>query len=344
MNSDGTVKKTTEINSATPNGPSLADDDEFGTSVAGIGDVDGDGVPDIAVGAKGDDAGGNLRGTVHVITLHSYGGPKKTTEINSATPNGPSLADGDEFGTSVAGIGDVDGDGTADIAVGAPGDDSGLEGASGAVYVVFMKPDGTVKSTAEIELSSPNGPLLTTFDFFGSSVSGLGDMDGDGTPDIVAGARGDDLGGASRGALHVMFLNSDGTVQRTAEINSTNGPILSNYDELGHSVAAIGDIDGDGTADIAAGTPADGTGGLNTGTVHLFLMNSNGTVKRAAEINSTTANGPSIGSLDQFRLLRLGHAGYRRRRRAGHSGGRKRVGGWGSWARCMSSSCSRTCP
>ena len=66
---DGDVTSTVEINSSTANGPSLDDDDIFGTSVVNIGDLNGDGVNDLAVGADGDDAGGINRGAVHILYM-----------------------------------------------------------------------------------------------------------------------------------------------------------------------------------------------------------------------------------------------------------------------------------
>ena len=72
VTNDGSVDSTVEINSSTANGPTLADSDWFGRSVANIGDLDGDGVNDLAVGASGDDGGdgiGNNSGAVHIIFL-----------------------------------------------------------------------------------------------------------------------------------------------------------------------------------------------------------------------------------------------------------------------------------
>ena len=68
-NSDGSVDSTVEINDSTENGPDLENNDRFGWSVANIGDLDGNGVNDLAVGATQDDNGGNNRGTVHILSL-----------------------------------------------------------------------------------------------------------------------------------------------------------------------------------------------------------------------------------------------------------------------------------
>ena len=130
-------KNTVEINDDTVSGPVLSDTDLFGESVANIGDLDGDGNTDIVVGADQDDAGGADRGAVHIIFLNADGTPKSTVEINDDTANGPTLSDGDQFGVSVANIGDIDSNGTTDIVVGAILDDAG--GADrGAVHIIFL--------------------------------------------------------------------------------------------------------------------------------------------------------------------------------------------------------------
>ena len=93
-----------------------------------MGDIDGDGVPDLAAGAHGN--WGSSRGAVHVMLMNADGTVKSTSEINDTTPNGPVLADHDHFGSSVTLLGDLDGDGVPDLAVGAYHDNAGgdLEG------------------------------------------------------------------------------------------------------------------------------------------------------------------------------------------------------------------------
>ena len=302
MNADGTVKSTSEINATTPNGPVLVDHGQFGISVASIGDIDGDGVPDLAAGAYGNWV--SSRGTVHVMLMNADGTVKSTSEINDLTPNGPVLADHDKFGASVASIGDLDGDGVSDLAVGAYFDAAGGTN-KGAVHVMLMNADGTVKSTSEINDLTPNGPVLDD-DRFGRSVASLGDLDGDGVPDLAVGGYFDNGRGTNRGAVHIMLMNADGTVKSTSEINDTtpNGPVLADHDHFGAAVASMGDLDGDGVPDLAVGAYGDDGKGVRgddgRGAVHVMLMNADGTVKSTSEINGTTPNGPVLDDHDNF--------------------------------------------
>ncbi|MEC9063822.1 MAG: integrin alpha, partial [Pseudomonadota bacterium] len=314
MNTDGSVDSTVEINDSTANGPDLEDSDFFGDSVANIGDLNGDGVNDLAVGAYKDDAGGSARGAVHIMFMNTDGSVDSTVEINDSTANGPTLRNGDWFGVSVANIGDLNGDGVNDLAVGAELDDMDESGnatggsARGAVHIMFMNTDGSVDSTVEINDSTANGPTLTNSDKFGISVANIGDLDGDGVNDLAVGAYEDATGGANRGAVHIMFMNTDGSVDSTVEINSStaNGPTLANADKFGRSVANIGDLDGDGVNDLAVGATGDNMkangneDGANRGAVHIIHMNTDGSVKSVVEINDFTTNGPSIGDHDWF--------------------------------------------
>ena len=151
-----------------------------------------------------------------------------TVEINEDV-DGITLANTDHFGDSVANIGDLDGDGVNDLAVGAKRDDAGTGSDAGAVHILFMNKDGSVKSTEQIDHTTANGPTLRNVDRFGDSVANIGDLNGDGIDDLAVGATNDDtksngsFGGKNwnAGAVHILFLNRDGTLARdTAVINS----------------------------------------------------------------------------------------------------------------------------
>ena len=170
-----------------------------------LGDLDGDGHTELAVGASGDDTNGSGRGAVHVLFLNANGTVKNIRKIASGTNGGPVLSDDDAFGRAVASVGDLDGDGVTDLAVGAYRDDTG-GGGRGAVHVLLLNSDGTVKSSQKIASGIGGGPTLANDDRFGSSVASLGDLDGDGRIELAVGAETDDTGGDSRGAVHVLFL------------------------------------------------------------------------------------------------------------------------------------------
>ncbi len=309
LNTDGTVQKTVEINDTTTNGPTLNNSDSLGTSIASLGDLDGSGgaAAVLAVGAYHDDAGGVNRGTAHLLYLNANGSVQKTVEINDTTTNGPTLNNFDNFGASVASLGDLDGSGgaAAVLAVGAYANDFGSTG-SGVVHLLYLNTDGTVQKTVEINDTTVDGPTLRDNDRFGSSVASLGDLDGSGgaVAVLAVGAYADDAGGTDRGALHLLYLNTDGSVQKTVEINdnTVGGPVLNNSDRFGSSVASLGDLDGSGgtAAVLTVGAYYDDTKGRDRGTVHLLWLNADGTVQKTIEINDITVSGPTLNNGDYF--------------------------------------------
>ena len=190
-------------------------------------------------------------------------------------------------------LGDVDGDGVTDLAVGVPHDDDGGSN-RGAVLVLFLNADGTVKSLQKISDTEGNFTgTLDDNDWFGWSVTGLGDLDVDGVTDLAVGVINDDDGGAGRGAVWLLFLNADGSVKRHQKISDTEGSFtgtLDDNDMLGQSVASLGDVDGDGVTDLAVGANGDDDGDAANGAVWVLFLNADGTVKGHQKISDTEGN------------------------------------------------------
>ena len=134
------------------------------------------------------------------------------------------------------------------------------DGASeaGAVHVLFLRADGSARAVAKLSHTSVAGLDLAAGDQFGVSVAALGDLDGDSVVDLAVGAYYDDDGAPDAGAVHVLFLKSDGSVSTDRKFFSGLGLVAN--DRFGHSVAALGDLDRQGmqrsrsTAALSAAT------------------------------------------------------------------------------------------
>ncbi len=289
---DGTVAQRTKI--ADGSGGflgTLPDDGLFGASLAPIGDLDGDGIGDVAVGACFDNDGGFRRGAVWILFLDAEGAVRAHQKISSIAGGFAGVLDDEDlFGRSIGPLGDLDGDGVVDIAVGACRDDDGGMN-RGSFWVLFLNPDGTVKSHQKV--SDTQGGLgggLVDFDQFGEAIAALGDFDGDEIPDIAVGSGLDDDGGPDRGAVRIIRLNADGTVKAVNKISSTAGGFggsLSDGDSFGWAVAADGDRSGDGIPDLVLGAPGDDDGGLDRGAVWILYLNADGTVQAHHKISDT---------------------------------------------------------
>lgn len=262
LNPDGTVKAEQEIND-TQGGfvGILRNAVLFGTSVAGLDDLDGDGVEDIVVGAPGYDPradNGANQGSVWIVLLKKDGTVKSNLRITNDENGflGP-LVDGDTFGWAVAGLGDVDGDGVNDLAVGANAFAT-VSPYPGSVWILLLNPDGTVK--AEQKITEGVGGFtgdLDAGDQFGGALASLGDLDQDGVPDLAVGAQNDDDLATDNGAVWVLFLTPSGTVREWQKLSSTEGGVdVSDLQvggaSLGTAIAGYPDYNSDGVFDLLA--------------------------------------------------------------------------------------------
>ena len=295
MNDDGTVDIEQKISDTEGNFPAgLDDSDRFGSAVAGLGDLNGDSILDIAVGAPLDDDGGTDRGAVWILFMNADGTVQFAQKISN-TEGGFSgiLEDNDQFGAAIANIGDLNNDLLPEIAVGAIGDDDGGTD-RGAIWILSLAENGTIFSFQKVSDSSGEfAGTLRDGDFFGSSISGIGDLDADGIEDIAVGAIGDDDGGVDRGAVWALLMNADSTVRFEQKISATDGNFnggLDDDDHFGSSVTGLGDINGDGIFDIAAGAEQDDDGGSNRGAVWLMFMERDGGIISESKISSVSGN------------------------------------------------------
>ena len=272
----------------------ISPDDFFGHDVEIIGDLDGDGVTDIAVGAPYDNDGGQSQGAVYILFLNSDGTVKDSQKISSTEGNFQEQLDAyDAFGRAIANIGDFDSDGVIDIVVGAYHDDDGGYN-TGAVYILFLNSDGTVKDSQKISSTEGNFQnIIDSGDCWGNAITSLDDLDGDGVTDIAVGAHKNYSPGTEMnrvGAVHILFLNSDGTVKHSQEISDTKGDFnaIGDNDIFGIDLTNLSDLDGDGVTDIAVGAQGDSENGFSQGAVYILFLNSDGTVNSYQKISSGT--------------------------------------------------------
>jgi hypothetical protein len=238
----------------------------LGGSVAGAGDVNGDGFADVIAGAALYDDGQTDEGAGFVFlgsaTGVADGDPGTSAAVlESDQPNA-------RLGTSVAAAGDVDGDGFADVILGAPLYDAG-QANEGAAFVFRGGAAGIADGTAATAATRLESDLAGAE--LGVSVSTAGDLDGDGYSDVFVGAPRYAAPLAEEGAAFV-FLGSPAGI---ANATPTTAAIQIESDQagaqLGASVAALGDLNGDGNADLAVGAPFDNGVFNDRGVALIFL-------------------------------------------------------------------------
>ncbi|MEE9151842.1 MAG: integrin alpha [Thermoplasmata archaeon] len=210
-----------------------------GHSVAGAGDFNGDGYDDILVGVPRF-GGASTYGEAFLI-LGKPSGWSDSSLSSGSDIDFHGEHDGDVAGSSVAGAGDVNGDGFDDILIGAPTNDDGGSD-SGKTYLIFGNSSGW---DFDVPLSDANASFYgeNASDKSGHTISGAGDVNGDGYDDILIGAPNNDDGGIDSGKSYLIFGNSSGWA-KNINLSSAEASFIGGRpgDNSGYSVAGAGDV------------------------------------------------------------------------------------------------------
>jgi hypothetical protein len=266
--------------------------DHAGRSVSAAGDVNGDGVGDIIIGAPFGDDGGSNAGEAYVVFGKASGFGTLVLDLSALPASDGFIIQGDAANdwaaSQVSSAGDVNGDGFDDLIIGAPnGDDGGTD--AGEAYVVFGKASGfgTIDLT---DLTASDGFIIQgdiLSDRAGWSVSSAGDVNGDGLDDLIVGVPFGDDGGTDAGEAYVLFGKTTGfgvptggrQVLDLTGLAPSDGFVIqgdTGIDETGLSVSSAGDVNGDGFDDLIVGAVLGDDGGANAGEAYVVFGKASG--------------------------------------------------------------------
>ncbi|NVK03483.1 MAG: FG-GAP repeat protein, partial [Flavobacteriia bacterium] len=269
----------------------ISGEQAFGIGVSAVGDIDGNGVQDLAVGARIGPT--TNRGGLYILFLDSSNNVIDTSRIAYGESGfNQQLGQASRFGNSITGLGDLDGDGNVEIAVGADQYvDSSVK--TGAIFILSISSTGLVTNVNRISSNSSgfNASLPSDADF-GVSISAAPDLDGDGVNDLIVGAEGVSVVDPGEGALYILYLNTNGTVKSFKVLNRNSINLnLSQGLNFGRSLAWIDDLNGDSFADLIVGAPGGNTiNGVSRGSYWILFLNGNQDVIGTSIIADISSN------------------------------------------------------
>jgi len=295
-------------------------DDNLGYSVSDAGDINGDGIGDLVIGSPLSDPDGKSNAGVTYVLFGSTEGFDLT--LNASSLNGTKgfvingTQAGDQSGRSVSNIGDINGDGVDDLAIGAPF--SGISGDnSGAAYIIFgSKESNYFSNPIELFGFGSKGLIIkgsNSAHNAGWAVSGAGDFNGDGIKDLLIGATNyDQEESGIQGESYVIF-GKEGGFSSTIDLSNIGlndglKIISDDPNNLGYSVSDAGDINNDGIDDLIIGAPyADpDPNGNNSGSSYVIY----GRRIDSDSENPVTSNIIKVGNFDSSTDNFTGFTGF----------------------------------
>lgn len=250
--------------------------DQSGAAVSAAGDVDGDGIDDLIIGAPGASPGKrDGAGESYVVFGRPAGFPERLHLVDLDGSDGFRIVGidaGDGSGTAVRGAGDVDGDGFDDLLIGAPGADPGGRQDAGETYVVLGRAGGFPERLYLADLDGVDGFRIVGIDAgdrSGTAVGGAGDVDRDGFDDLIIGAPDASPRGLDAAGETYLIFGRAGFPERLELLSALDGTAgfritgIDQGDRSGQAVGGAGDLDGDRFDDLIIGAPGASPGGRN---------------------------------------------------------------------------------